>query len=113
MAQTVEADLIQQQHGLAGGKTHGSPDGLVAAAGLEVGYIRGDLLVAFLLQDIEHAAAQVDAGVVPAAKEGAGQIIDGVDDRGGVGQDAFFDADDLVPGAMARSRASSAPARMG
>ena len=99
--------------GLAGGKTHGSPDGLVAAAGLEVGHVRGDLLVAFLLQDIEHAAAQVDAGVVPAAKEGDGQIIDGVDDRGGVGRMRFLMQMTSSPGAMARSRASSAPARMG
>ena len=89
--------LVQQQHGLAGGKPHGCPDGLVAAAGLQVGHIGGDLLAALPLQDIEHAAAQVDAGVVPAAKQGARQVVDGVDDRGGVGEDALFDADDLIP----------------
>ena len=39
MAQTVVADFVQQQHRLAGGKPHGCPDGLVAAAGLQVGDI--------------------------------------------------------------------------
>ena len=97
MTQPVETDLVEQQHGLARCQPHGSADGLVAAAGLQVRHVGRDLLAALLLQDIEHAAAQVDAGVVPVAKQGAGQIINGVDDRGGVGEDALFDADHLIP----------------
>ena len=53
MAEPVVAYLIQQKHGLARGQTHGGPDGLVAAAGLEVGHIGGYLLAALPLQNIE------------------------------------------------------------
>ena len=52
MADPVVAYLIQQQHGLARGQTHGGPDGLVAAAGLEVGHIGGHLLASLPLQNI-------------------------------------------------------------
>ena len=96
MAEPVVADLIQQQHGLAGGQTHGGADGFVPAAGLEVGHIGSHLLAALPLQDLEYVARQVDAGEVPAAEEGAGQVVDGVDDGGGVGEDALLDADHLV-----------------
>ena len=98
MAEPVVAYLIQQQHGLARGQTHGGPDGLVAAAGLEVGHIGGHLLAALPLQNIEDVTRQVDAGVVPVPKQGAGQVVDGVDDGGGVGEDALLDADDIVAG---------------
>ena len=98
MAEPVVADLIQQKHGLARGQTHGGPDGLVAAAGLEVGHIGGHLLAALPLQNIEDVTRQVDAGVVPVPKQGAGQVVDGVDDGGGVGEDALLDADDIVAG---------------
>ena len=70
LAQTIETYFIQQQHGLAGGQTHGRADGFVAAAGLQVGHIGGDLLVTLPLQDIEDAAGQVDAGVVVIRYEG-------------------------------------------
>ena len=73
MAEPVVAYLIQQKHGLARGQTHGGPDGLVAAAGLEVGHIGGYLLAALPLQNIEDVTRQVDAGVVPVPKQGAGQ----------------------------------------
>ena len=95
MAEPVVAYLIQQQHGLARGQTHGSPDGLIAAAGLEVGHIGGHLLAALPLQNIEDVTRQVDAGVVPAPKQGAGQVVDGVDDGGGVGEDALVIASEL------------------
>ena len=98
MAEPVVAYLIQQKHGLARGQTHGSPDGLVAAAGLEMGHIGGHLLAALPLQNIEYVTRQVDAGVVPVPKQGAGQVVDGVDDGGGVGEDALLDADDIVAG---------------
>ena len=54
--------------------------------------------MALPLQNIEHTAGQVDAGVVPVAEQAARQIVDGVDHRGGVGKDALFDADHLVAG---------------
>ena len=72
-AQTIETHFVQQQHGLAGGKTHGCTDGLVAAAGLQVRHVGGDLLVALLLQDLKDVAGQVDAGVVPVAEQAAGR----------------------------------------
>ena len=110
MAEPVVAYLIQQQHGLARGQTHGSPDGLVAAAGLEVGHIGGHLLAALPLQNIEDVTRQVDAGVVPAPKQGAGQVVDG-----GVvsARMRFLMQMTSSPSSMARSRASSSPARTG
>ena len=71
--------------------------GLVAAAGFQVGDIGGDLLVTLPLQDLEDVATEVDPGVIPAAKQRARQVIDGVDDGSGVRQDPLFDADDLIP----------------
>ena len=50
------------------------------------------------LQNIKDAARQVDPGVIPDAEEGAGQIVDGVDDGGGIGEDPLFDADHFLPG---------------
>ena len=54
--------------------------------------------MALLLQNFKDVTGQVDAGVVPVPKQGAGQVVDGVDDGGGVGEDALLDADDIVAG---------------
>ena len=43
-AQTIETHFVQQQHGLARGKTHGCTDGLIAATGLQVRHVGRDLL---------------------------------------------------------------------
>ena len=52
--------------------------------------------MALLLQDLKDVAGQVDAGVVPVAEQAAGQVVDGIDHRGGVGKDTLFDTDHLV-----------------
>ena len=113
MAEPVVADLIQQQHGLAGGQTHGGADGFVPAAGLEVGHIGSHLLAALPLQDLEYVARQVDAGEVPAAEEGAGQVVDGVMTGVVSARMRFLMQITSSPGSMASSRASSSLARTG
>ena len=52
--------------------------------------------MALPFQNIEHAAGQVDAGVVSGTEQCSGQVVDGVDHRGGVGQNALFNADHVV-----------------
>ena len=52
--------------------------------------------MALLLQNLKDVAGQVDASVVPVTEQAAGQVVDGIDHRGGIGKDTLFDADHLI-----------------